>query len=51
MENRFRDQRIDSLRGLALLFIILVNVNTFNSPTWMQATGFAFQKTSLDHNL
>lgn len=43
-----RDERIDIIRGLSLIGIVLVNVNAMNSPAWMHAQGFAFIVNSWD---
>ena len=43
-----RETNIDTLRGIALIGVILVNVNLMNSPPWAYNKGYLFANTVLD---
>lgn len=43
-----RDIRIDIVRGLAIIGIVLVNANIMNSPPWAHTGDFAFQTSKWD---
>ncbi|MBT6206536.1 MAG: hypothetical protein HOI53_00790 [Francisellaceae bacterium] len=43
-----RETKINILRGMALVGVILVNVNLINSPPWTHNKGYFFGTTVSD---
>jgi uncharacterized protein len=48
LEHSQRIVAVDVLRGICLLGILFINAPLMNSPYWMNAKMFAFQKTDFD---